>query len=54
MVTDWRHPDIIWKFCDIIDKDDSRGFMTFKGRYVDRVEAMGIALAAGQVTEKNY
>lgn len=52
MVTDWRHPDIIWKFCDIIDKDDSSGFMTFKGRYVDRVEAMGIALAASQVTEK--
>ena len=52
MVTGWRHPDIIWKFGDIIDKDDSGGFMTSKGRYVDRVEAMEIALAAGQVTEK--
>ena len=52
MVTGWRHPDIIWKFGDIIDKDDSGGFMTFKGRYVDRVETMVIALAAGQVTEK--
>lgn len=52
MVTGWRHPDIIWKFCGIIDKDDSGGFMTSRGRYVDRVEAMGIALAAGQVTEK--
>lgn len=52
MVTGWRHPDIIWKFGDIIDKDDSGGFMTSRGRYVDCVEAMGIALAAGQVTEK--
>ena len=52
MVTGWRHPDIIWKFGDIIDKDGSGGFMTFKGRYVDRVEAMGIVLSASQVTEK--
>lgn len=52
MVTSWRHPDIIWKFGDIIDKDDSGGFMTSRGRYVDRVEAMGIALAASQVTGK--
>lgn len=52
MVTGWRHADIIWKFGDIIDKDDSGGFMTSRGRYVDRVEAMEIALAAGQVTEK--
>ena len=54
MVSGWRHPDIIWKFGDIIDKDDSGGFMTSRGRYVDCVEAMGITLAAGQVTEKNY
>lgn len=54
MVTGWRQPDIIWKFGDIIDKDDNGGFMTSRGRYVDRVEAMGIALAAGQVTEKSY
>lgn len=52
MVTGWRHPDIIWKFGDIIDKDVSGGFMAFKGCYVDRVETMEIVLAASQVTEK--
>ena len=53
IVTGWRHADIIWKFGDIIDKDDSGGFMTSRGRYVDRVEAMEIALAAGQ-PEKGF
>lgn len=52
MVTGWRHPDILWKFGDIIDRNDSGGFMTSKGRYVDRVEAMGIALESGQVTKE--
>ena len=52
IVTGWRHADIIWKFGDIIDREDSGGFMTSKGRYVNRTEAMKIALEAGQVTKE--
>lgn len=51
MVTGWRHCDILHKFGDLIDKDEGGGFMTSKGRYVDRKEAMKIALACGQVEE---
>lgn len=52
IVTGWRHADIIWKFGDIIDREDSGGFMTSKGRYANRTEAMKIALEAGQVTKE--
>lgn len=52
IVTGWRHSDIILKFDDIIDKEDRGGFMTSKGRYVNRIEAMKIALEAGQVTKE--
>lgn len=52
IVTGWRHSDIILKFDDIIDKEDRGGFMTSKGRYVDKIEAMKIALEAGQVTKE--
>jgi len=51
----WRHPDILYKYGDVIDKNDLGGFLTSKGRYVDRQEAAKIAVAAGQVQRScNY
>ena len=35
-----------------IDQSDGGGFMTSKGRYVDRTEAMKIAYECGQVTKE--
>lgn len=53
-VQGWRHADIIWRFGDIIDhRHDSGGFMTSKGRYVDRIEGMKIAFLAGQIPMEN-
>ena len=49
MATGWRHADILYKWGkEAIDQDDCGGFMTSKGRYVDRTEAAKIAVAAGQ------
>lgn len=49
----YRHPDIIYQFGgEINHRSDEGGFMTSKGRYVDRIEAMKIALECGQVTEE--
>ncbi len=45
----WRHPDILYKYGDCIDKKDTGGFLTSLGRYVDRHEAAKIAFEAGQV-----
>lgn len=54
MALGWRHADILYKYGDCIDKSDLGGFMTSKGRYVDRTEAAKIAFAAGQIEkEKN-
>ena len=47
----WRHPDIILKYGDVIDINKD-GFMTSKGRFVDRKEAHRIALECGQIIEK--
>ena len=52
MALGWRHADIIYKYGDCIDQDDLGGFMTSKGRYVDRKEAAEIAYNAGQTEEK--
>ena len=52
MALGWRHADIIYKYGDCIDQDDLGGFMTSKGRYVDRKEAAEIAYNAGQTDEK--
>lgn len=52
IITGWRHSDILLKFGDFIDKEDGGGFMTSKCRYVNRIEAMKIALEAGQVTKE--
>jgi len=50
MATGWRHADILYKYGDCIKKDMG-GFMTSKGRYVNREEAAQIALECGQITD---
>ena len=51
MALGWRHPDILHKYGDVIDKSDLGGFMTSRGRYVTRAEAAKIAYEAGQIDE---
>ncbi len=47
----FRHPDIRDRFRGEIDlSPHSQGFYTSKGRFVDRIEAMKIAVDCGQVT----
>lgn len=51
----YRHHDIIRRFQHEISKNpDDQGFYTSKGRFVDRKEAMVIAMAAGQVRNTYY
>ena len=52
MAMGWRHPDIRYKYNDVIDTSDLGGFMTSFGRYVDRKEAAKIAFAAGQIEKE--
>lgn len=53
IATGWRHADILYKWGpDVLDQSDLGGFMTSKGRYVDREEAAKIAKAAGQLDER--
>lgn len=47
----YRHHDIFNRFKDGEELDGiQQGFYTSKGRFVDRIEAMKIAYACGQVT----
>lgn len=49
----FRHPDIIYQYGDEINnKESDGGFMTSKGRYVDRITAMKIAYECGQVSKE--
>lgn len=51
----YRHHDIFQRFPTEVDiKPKNQGFYTSKGRFVDREEAMQIAYAAGQVTQKQF
>lgn len=50
----WRHPDILYQYRDEIDRSDSGGFCTSKGRYVSREEAYKIAVECGQITKGKY
>lgn len=52
MALGYRHADIIYKYADCIDQSDTGGFITSKGRYVNRREAAEIAYNAGQINEK--
>lgn len=50
----FRHADILYNFKGIVSKHPlKQGFYTSKGRFVDRKEAMQIALNAEQVEFKN-
>ena len=49
----YRHHDIAARFDDELNLSaECMGFYTSRGRFVSRLEAMEIALAAGQVTDK--
>ena len=51
----YRHHDIIRRFQGEISRNpDDQGFYTSKGRFVDRKEAMVIAMAASQVRNTYY
>ena len=60
----WRHYNCIYtnfqtKLCKGRDKDQVQGFLTSRGRFVDRWQAMELAYISGQVDEdtaknKNY
>lgn len=49
MALGWRHPDILWKYGKHVCKSKDSGFMTSKGRFVDRDEGMKLAFISGQV-----
>lgn len=50
----YRHCDIFGRFKEEVSrKSFDQGFYTSKGRFVDRKEAMQIAIECGQVLEKN-
>lgn len=50
----WRHPDIMYQYGDEIDRSDTGGFCTSKGRYVTREEAYKIAVECGQIEEGKF
>ena len=51
----YRHHDIIRRFQGEISRNpDDQGFYTSKGRFVDRKEAMVIAMSAGQIRNTYY
>ena len=47
----YRHHDIFHRFYGDLDEIE-QGFYTSKGRFVDRIEAMKIAHACGQVSDE--
>lgn len=51
-ITGYRHLNILWDYKDVIDQSDTGGFMTSRGRYVDRHEAAKIAFECGQIDKE--
>lgn len=50
----FRHADILFKFKGVVQKrPDAQGFFTSFGRFVNRKEAMEIAITSGQVQKEN-
>lgn len=54
-----RHNDVILLICNelnilYVGCEYHQGFLTSKGRFVERMEAARIAYEAGQITEKKY
>ena len=55
VVGQWRHPNVIHAYHKLTGKrtiGEVQGFITSKGNFVDRVQAMEIAYQAGQVTKE--
>lgn len=51
----YRHCDIIYMYHDLIDNSpESQGFFTSLGRFVGREEGYRIAVASGQIKERDY
>lgn len=51
-----RHHHVMWTYLMIMGVQDhaaEQGFLTTKGRFVDREEGLRIATAAGQIDEKH-
>lgn len=59
VICGWRHHNIISLWSHLMhirtESTDTQGFLTSEGRFVDRMEAMDIALRAGQtrITEED-
>lgn len=55
IVGQWRHPNVIHTYHQLAGRPtigEVQGFLTSKGNFVDRVQAMEIAYQAGQVTKE--
>jgi hypothetical protein len=50
----YRHNNILWQSEKVSRNPYHQGFLTSKGRFVDRVEAAKIALEAEQIKELSY
>ncbi len=48
-----RHPNILWQSKDVSRDPNHQGFITSKGRFVDRKEGLKIALMNNQVIDKS-
>ena len=49
-----RHNNILWQGTHVSRNPYHQGFLTSKGRFVDREVAGQIAIAAGQIKELQY
>lgn len=55
VVGQWRHPNVIHAYHQLTRErtiGEVQGFITSKGNFVDRVQAMEIAYQAGQVSKE--
>lgn len=60
VISGWRHPNCLYQMVAIYGiknyeaGESVQGFLTNKNRFVDRKEAMQIALKAGQIQKGEY
>ena len=50
----YRHNNILWQSEKVSRNLTHQGFLTSRGRFVDRIEAAKIAINAGQIQELQY
>lgn len=48
-----RHGNVLWQSKSVSRDPDDQGFLTSKGRFVNRKEALDIALKNNQVIDEN-